>query len=252
MYGIDNSPVLEPETAPEETLVEDNAEANTDSPVEDNVEEIESSPKPTGDEIWKQRQSQLDKEKAAFQKQQAEFEAQKKAFEESQKPKQPEIVKPVRPVKPEGYDKFDAINDLDSPSAKYDELEREYLVKNDEYRDYLTSQLMQEREQERQAAIEKAEQEKARQYHLGELVTAGCDPQKATKVLEFMTSQESIDYKNVIAYYDMIKGQPKQTKTTVPNIPPVPGAVITGGERVYDEGDSYTLQEEEKRKKFIL
>lgn len=250
MYSIDSAPVLTPES--EETLVMDNAETNETSPEVDNGEEIESSPKKTGDELWKQRQSDIDKQKAEIARKEAEVLRKEQEINAKLNPPKPEIVKPVKPVMPEGYNKFDAINDLDSPSAAYDEAERQYLIANDEYRDSLTSQLIQEREQEKQAANQKAEMEKERQYHLGELVMAGCDPQKATQVLNFMASKESLDYKNVIAYYDMVKGQPKISRQNNPNIPPAPASTINGGERVYDESDSYTLQEEERKKKFIL
>ena len=71
----------------------------------------------------------------------------KALFGKTEQPAQPEappLVKPVKPKKPEGYSKYEAQNDPDSLSAKYEEALIDYNEKLAEYLDRVSENKFQE------------------------------------------------------------------------------------------------------------
>jgi hypothetical protein len=129
---------------------------------------------------------------------------------EKQFPKNPEeeLVMPKAPVRPEGYNDYDAYNEPDSPSFKY-RVERdeynvqlnEYLVKKDRYREqaYIAQQQQLAFEQQQKQIMQQTYQMLTAQY--------GLNQNEALEFVQMFSDNRSINMDNLVDLYRLKKRQ---------------------------------------------
>lgn len=120
---------------------------------------------------------------------------------------------PVMPTKPEGFNATDALNDPDSPSAKFYEELMDYNVKVGEYQAHLV-----QKEQERIATEQQKRMvaEQTKQVYGNLISKHGMTPQEAQDFVKTMSDQNSLAMDNLVSYYRFMKGQSRQAPAQVP------------------------------------
>jgi len=120
-----------------------------------------------------------------------------KLIEQQQIP-QPQVQqnqRPVRPVRPQGYNRLDAITITDSISAKYDEAMQDYEDK-----------LYQWNEQQEQIKDQQTEFQRQRNMKISELQTVpGVTLEEATEALNWFTTPDSGKPEYLVAYRRFVK-----------------------------------------------
>lgn len=136
-----------------------------------------------------------------------ELEEKLTSFEQklqSAPPPQEAKVTPNKPVhpgqKPEGYNKYDAFNDPESPSYKWQEKWDGYLEQKSTYDEYVISQYestLKATEQERQIATQRAQL-------VGELQKHEPDPMKAQQILDWFYNDVigKDNFREVVNFYN--------------------------------------------------
>ena len=153
-------------------------------------------------------QSQADKTKAEMEVLRAELEAIKsQSVQAKQEISEPELVKPVKPVKPRDYDYSEALADPDSDSAKY-------LLAKENYLEQMSDYVLQ-KDELREKQIAKAQQEQlVRQQHqdtLNELqVKYNYTPEQAQDFITQMSSPESLSIGNLVKLHQLNMGNAPQ------------------------------------------
>ena len=160
---------------------------------------IEAKSDPNQFEYW---QSQADKRSQEIGALKQELESIKTSMtkEEPVKETKPEIVKPVKPVKPADYNHSEALADPDSPSAKYLEQNQAYLESMNDY--------ILERDSQRDAEIAAAEaQRQALQQQQDTINTLqanfGYTPDMADNFIKTMSSPESLSLENLVKLHQL-------------------------------------------------
>lgn len=115
-------------------------------------------------------------------------------------------VAPEKPKKPANYSKYEAVQDLESPSAKYDEALMSY---NSDMLDYMNAkQLYNEKQQyaQMQAAAERERAARKQEAFKADLLANGLKADEYNDFIAKVNGPESISAKNLIAYYKMLSG----------------------------------------------
>jgi|TARA_B100000085_G_C18483329_1_gene488284 hypothetical protein len=192
-------------------------ETSTNEPSE--VSDV-SNPKESPDQFqyW---QSQADKKAAEVEALKKEVEALKS--KETSAPEQPqpavesqEIVRPIKPVRPSGFDNSEALTDPDSKSAKY-------LAAKEQYLDDMTEYLMSQEEKRNQLTEQQlAQQQKLQSQNqlLSDLQTGyGYTPEEANDFLDKMSKPESLSLDNLVKLHKSLSSRESENiPMTQPNV----------------------------------
>lgn len=160
-------------------------------------------------------------------------EALKAALNAVQPQQQPGLQKPEKPKKPANYSRYEALNDPNSESAKYEEQLMEYQARLAEYyeeRDRL-------REEEKQRIAMQQQQLLQQQQAVALLqqqvqAEHGMSAGEAAEFIQFLSSPESLDIQNLVRYYKFLKKSNNVARTPEPRkqepgnapIPPAAGS----------------------------
>lgn len=248
--GLGNAPLADPNPSPAYNADPTLSSIQTQSSTADNPVQQASQPQDTPHtqpnqdetrfEFWQSKYNQLENEYKSF-KEQGETKAPYYdiaeylynnpkallALEEqlngqpsqgNQPPKVEAPVMPTKPVKPANYSRYDAMNDPESESSKYEDAFRdyqssltEYMVASSEYE----KRMIQE-ERNRQLQLQ-AQQQKQEQFR-NSVITSGLSMDKFDDFNKVLNSPISMDPKNLIFYYNYLKGAqsgvPPQTVAT--------------------------------------
>lgn len=212
--ATENPPIEEPTQEPEYEQV---------------PEEEGGQQEPQGDDRYRYWQSVADKTKqqlAAYEQYapfiqyiQQDPEAlaviQQRAMERSNVQQvQERLVPPEAPRKPEGYSRYDADNDPDSPSAQYDDAYREYqanlieyLVRKDTYRE---EQAMKMREQQE---LEMRQRQVLAQTYQVLNSQYGLNQSEAIEFVQMFSDDKSVNMDNLVELY-RLRRQNRQPNAT--------------------------------------
>jgi len=131
-------------------------------------------------------------------------------LEAAKNPKQvmPELVRPIRPVKPADYNRLDGMSDPTSESYKWESAMEDYRTQKEDYQDAI--QARQEQLQQSKANMEAAAQKAARAKSdmiSMIMVETGGDPKKAEEIYDFwVNNQDSRNPRNLVKAFEAIKG----------------------------------------------
>lgn len=142
-----------------------------------------------------------------YQNPQALLKLQEQLAESSPKesgPQQP--VAPGKPERPANYSRYEALQDPESASAKYDEALMTY---NSDMLDYMNAKQMYNEQQQyaqMQAAAERERAARKQEQFKSDLLASGLKPDEYNDFLETVNGPKSMDPKNLIAYYKILAG----------------------------------------------
>jgi len=180
-----------------------------------------SNPKESSDQFqyW---QSQADKKAAETKELKKEIELLKSKVNSSPStsevnaPESKAIEKPIKPVRPSGFDNSEAITDPDSKSAKY-------LAAKEEYLDNMTEYLMQQEEQRNQltqAQLDQNRKMQSQQQLLSDLQSGyGYTPEQANDFVTTMSSPESLSLDNLVKLHKTLTSRESENiPVSQPNV----------------------------------
>ena len=142
-----------------------------------------------------------------YQNPQALLKLQEQLAESAPKESAPQTpVAPEKPERPANYSRYEAMQDPESASAKYDEALMSY---NSDMLDYMNAkQLYNEKQQyaQMQQAAEKERAVRKQEAFKADLLANGLKADELPTFMEKMNSQESMDTKNLIKYFRILAG----------------------------------------------
>ena len=115
-------------------------------------------------------------------------------------------VAPGKPERPANYSRYDALQDPESASAKYDEALMSY---NSDMLDYMNAkQLYNEQQQysQMQAVAEKEKAARKQEAFKADLLANGLKPDEFGDFVSKVNGPDSMNPKNLIAYYKILAG----------------------------------------------
>lgn len=138
------------------------------------------------------------------------------------------IQVPMKPVKPHNYSLSEAMNDPESPSAKYELELRDYLDKFADYQEY-TERIASEAAERAYMEQKAREQQSAVLQNTYQFLVAnkGMRPEEATDFIRTMASPQAINMDNLLDLYRLRKGMIQQN--VQPQKPRMPLPPIGGG-----------------------
>ncbi len=244
---VDTSAFYQTQEMPETTVQQ--AEKPESQPQGQEEIEVEGEKIPTLEidnlksyKFFQSKFTQEQQEKQRIKEELIRKEERLKFLEESLKPKetrqQTAPERPVKPVRPQGYNRVDATTDPDSPSGKFDDAMFDYNDKMDSYREHKDRMFEQERELLRQ----QQEFAQRRNAKIAELqAVPGVTLEEAMETFDWINTPDSIKPENVIAYRRQIKGlknpKPIQGQTVGQILPPV--AIPSKAEPKTDESQEF-------------
>jgi len=157
---------------------------------------------------------------------------------------QERLVPPEAPRKPEGYSRYDADNDPDSPSAQYDDAYREYqanlieyLVKKDTFRE---EQAMKMREQQE---LEMRQKQVLAQTYQVLNSQYGLNQSEAIEFVQMFSDDKSVNMDNLVELYRLRRQsrQPNATQNSQRKWTPAPPVAQNTfqNKRIVSEQDAF-------------
>ena len=221
--------------------IAENSESPSGEPVVD-----EKGRTPEQSSYW---QAKYDKETAEYKKQLEELRNEVTSIKNP--PKQEErIEKPIKPIRPANFNLYDATNDPDSDSYRFNEMMITYQEKLADYNERKMEAFEQERLAERQQREQELQMQEAKKSWINQFVSAGLSPQEAAGAYDFYTREENKTPKAYADFYkwSMQNNRPQGNK----NMPPIPGSTVSGGIQQMTKEQSYREEERRRRDSFIL
>lgn len=216
-------PTEEPEkkTKPKEEQVSEPDEPTDTNPEDKSDEDVETKRY----KYWQSKYDQLQKDfnevkskaeingdyapiaEFLYQNPQALLKLQEQLQESAPKSDAPQMpVAPGKPERPANYSRYEAMQDPESASAKYDEALMNY---NSDMLDYMNAkQLYNEQQQyaQMQAVAEKERVARKQEAFKADLLASGLKAEEYSNFMKLMNGEESVNPKNLIAYYKILSG----------------------------------------------
>lgn len=157
------------------------------------------------------------------------------------------LTPPVKPQKPAGYNRVDALTDPESPSFKYEEAMSDYRDQMNDYSMRLLEEKTKPFEEDRKRKLEEAEYLQRKSQALSQFQAVGLDAVESEKAFKFFSSEDSLKPENLVkmwkAYVKSLDA-PNQQKVNNMNQrqsmkEPLPVGVAGGQSQVLDDGDSF-------------
>lgn len=176
----------------------------------------------------------------------------------------PSLEKPERPVKPASYNRYDALNDPDSESARYDAAKEAYLIEMAEFGVKAQEQAQAEREaklaEERRVQAERDAEAALERQWLNDLVSKhGMSQADAAALISEASSMDIASYQAMLVNeYRRKKGESVdeviksarreelQQEAKRRNAPVSAAAVVGAGAQVQKEKESFLVSEPAK------